>query len=127
MITLSAFSLEYGNYLLLNRVTPADILGNSLKQLNQVQTRKVPADMTELVTFIVQVVFQHIIEFAAWSDEGYDPEDVPALTEALQEIPVVVYWTIAAVVAATGNLVGVSYVLFYSTCDYHFICSNIII
>ena len=83
------------------------MLGSSLKQLNQVQDRKVSNDISELVTFIVQA-FQHIKEWATWSAEGYDPEEVPSLTEALQEIPVVVYWTIASIVASTGNLVGVS-------------------
>ncbi|XP_027365703.1 protein SIEVE ELEMENT OCCLUSION B-like [Abrus precatorius] len=107
LITIAAFSLEYGNFIHLYRFTTTDVLGNSLKQLNQVQTRKISADLTELVTYIVQV-FQHIKEWATWSAEGYDPEDVPALTEAFQEIPVVVYWTIAAIVASTGNLVGVS-------------------
>ncbi|KAK7344020.1 hypothetical protein VNO77_13219 [Canavalia gladiata] len=107
LISIAAFSLEYGSYVHLYRFTTTDVLGNSLKQLNQVQTRKVSADLTELVTYIVQV-FQHIKEWAAWSAEGYDPEDVPALTEAFQDIPVVVYWTIASIVASTANLVGVS-------------------
>jgi hypothetical protein len=107
LITLAAFTLEYGNYLYLNRVTTTDTLGNSLRQLNHVQTRKISADITELVTYIVHVLY-HLKEWAAWSAEGYDPEDVPALTEALQEIPVFVYWTIASIVASTGNLVGVS-------------------
>lgn len=107
VITLAAFSLEYGNYVHLNCVTPTDIVGNSLKHLNQVQNRKIPADVTQLITYIVQV-YQHMKEWAAWSSEGYEPEDVPALTEALQDIPVFVYWTIASIVASTGNLVGVS-------------------
>ncbi|XP_061371225.1 protein SIEVE ELEMENT OCCLUSION B-like [Gastrolobium bilobum] len=106
LITLAAFTLEYGNVLHLNRVPTTDLLGSSLKQLNQVQSRRVSTDVTELVTFIVQV-FQDVKELATWSAEGYDPEDVPSLTEALQEIPVVVYWTIAAIVASTGNLFGV--------------------
>ncbi|XP_045808124.1 protein SIEVE ELEMENT OCCLUSION B-like [Trifolium pratense] len=107
LITLAAFTLEYGNYLHLNRVATTDTLGKSLRQLNQVQTRKISADITELVTYIVQKLLP-LKKWATWSDEGYDAEDVPALTEALKEIPVFVYWTIASVVASTGNLVGVS-------------------
>lgn len=107
IITLAAFTLEYGNYLHLSRAAVADTLGSSLRQLNQVHTRKVPADITKLVTFIVHA-FQHLKEWATWADEGYEPEEVPSLTEALQHVPVAVYWTIAAIVASTGNLVGVS-------------------
>ncbi|CAL5208251.1 unnamed protein product [Lathyrus oleraceus] len=107
LITLAAFTLEYGNYLHLTRVTATDPIGNSLRQLNQIQTRNISTDITELVSFIVHKLL-HLKEWATWSAEGYDPEDVPALTEALQEIPVFVYWTIASIVASTGNLVGVS-------------------
>ncbi|KAK7278466.1 hypothetical protein RJT34_23495 [Clitoria ternatea] len=107
LIAIAAFSLEYGSLVHLNRYTATEVLGNSLKQLNQVQTRKVSVELADLISYIVQV-FQQIKEWAAWSAEGYDPEDVPALTEAFQEIPVVVYWIIASIVASTGNLVGVS-------------------
>lgn len=108
VITLAAFSLEYGNFLHLSRVPTTDLVGNSLKLLNQVQNRKVPEAIADLVKFIVSM-FHHIRQWATWSSAGsYDPEDVPSLTEALQEIPVVVYWTIASIVASTGNLVGVS-------------------
>lgn len=107
LITLAAFTLEYGNYLHLNGVATTDTLGNSLRVLNQVQTRKISDDVTELVKHIVEML-DHLKEWAIWSAEGYDPVDVPALTDALQEIPVFVYWTIASIVASTGNLVGVS-------------------
>ncbi|KEH42746.1 putative sieve element occlusion [Medicago truncatula] len=107
LITLAAFTLEYGNYLQLNRVTTTDTLGNSLRVLNQVQTRKISNDVTELVKYIVDMLI-HLNVWATWSADGYDPVDVPALTDALQEIPVFVYWTIASIVASTGNLVGVS-------------------
>jgi len=105
-ITLAAFTLEYGHYLHLNRVAATDAFGNSLKILNQVQTRN-SNDVTELVKYIVEML-HHLQEWATLSAEGYDPVDVHALTEALQEIPVFVYWTIASFVASTGNLVGVS-------------------
>ncbi|KAK7268780.1 hypothetical protein RIF29_21489 [Crotalaria pallida] len=108
LITLAAFSLEYGSFWHLFRVPTTDLVGNSLKQLNQVQSRKVTDDIAELVKFIASV-FQHIRQWATWSSTGdYDPEDVPSLTEAFQEIPVVVYWTIASLVASTSSLVGFS-------------------
>lgn len=108
VITLAAFTLEYGNYLHLSKMTTTDIVGNSLKQLNQmINTRKISTDITELVNDIVHMSV-HLKEWATLASKGYDPEDVPALTDALKEIPVLVYWTIASLVASTGNLVGVS-------------------
>ncbi|KAJ1409424.1 Sieve element occlusion, N-terminal [Sesbania bispinosa] len=105
LVTLAAFALEYGNLLYLTDTTTSDPLVNSLKQLNQIQNRKAPA--TNLVLLVMEVL-QHIQEWATWSSVGYDTVEVPSLSDALQEIPVVVYWTIASIVAATGNLVGVS-------------------
>lgn len=107
LITLAAFSLEYGAITYLNRIQSSDTLGNSLKQLSQVQFRKVPADITDLVTFLLDVL-QDIKQWAAWSAFGYDLDDVHSLPDAMQWIPLVVYWTVATIVACTGNLVGIS-------------------
>lgn len=107
LITLAAFSLEYGEFLHLRRVTTADQLVSSLKQLNQVQSRKVPADITDVVTFLVEV-FQHIVQWETWSAMGYDTEEVHSLSDAMQEIPLVVYWAVATIVASTASLVGIS-------------------
>ncbi|CAJ2628062.1 unnamed protein product [Trifolium pratense] len=107
LIAVAAFSLEYGEFMHLHRVQSSDTLGNSLKQLNQVQSRKVPSDITNLVPFLLQVL-QHISRWATWSAMGYDLEEVNSLSDALQEIPFAVYWIIATIVASTGNLVGIS-------------------
>ncbi|KAL5068345.1 hypothetical protein RYX36_019232 [Vicia faba] len=107
LITLAAFCLEYGEFMHLYRIQSSDTLGNSLKQLNQVQFRKVPSDITEIVKFLLQV-FQHIIQWATWSAMGYDLEEVHSLSDAMQEIPLVVYWTVATIVACSANLVGIS-------------------
>ncbi|KAL2325110.1 hypothetical protein Fmac_024168 [Flemingia macrophylla] len=107
LITIAALSLEYGSLVHLSQFQTNDVLGSSLRQLNQVQSRSLSAELTELVTYIMQV-FQHIKKWATFSAEGYDPDEVPSLTEAFLAIPVVVYWTIAATVASTANLVGVS-------------------
>ncbi|KAK6645926.1 hypothetical protein PHAVU_L002259 [Phaseolus vulgaris] len=115
LITIAALSLEYGSFVHLSQFQPNDVLGNSLKQLNQVQSRNVSA-VAELVTYTV-TVFEQIKEWARYAADGYDPEDVPDLTEAFQAILVVVYWTIAATVASTGNLVGVSS---YKLSEYRF-------
>ena len=104
LVTMAAFALEYGNLVYLTEIQTSDQLANSLKQLNQVQTRKVPP-AAELVGLVMEVL-QHIQEWATWAAVGYDTEQVPSLSDALQEIPVVVYWTLASIVACTGNIVG---------------------
>lgn len=105
LVTLAAFALEYGNLLYLTATSTSDQLVNSLKQLNQIQNRKAPA--TDLMELIMEVL-QHIQEWATWSVVGYDTLDVPSLSDAMQDIPIAVYWILASIVAATGNLVGVS-------------------
>lgn len=108
VIALAAFSLEYGEFWRLDRIQVADQFGNSLKQLNQVQiSRKVPADMTDLVTVLGEVL-NYINLWEKWSAMDYDTEAVPSLLAAMQEIPLAVYWTIASIVASVGNLVGIS-------------------
>ncbi|CAJ1976484.1 unnamed protein product [Sphenostylis stenocarpa] len=105
LVTLAAFALEYGNLLYLSDVaTPDNLLTNSLKQLNQIQTRKDPAT---LVAEVMKVL-RSIQEWERLSSFGYDILDVPSLSDALQEVPVVVYWIIASLTSATGNLIGVS-------------------
>ncbi|KAG4919557.1 hypothetical protein JHK85_057838 [Glycine max] len=106
LVTLAAFALEYGNLLHLSDVaTPEKQLTNSLKQLNQVEARKKPA--TTLVELVMEVL-HGIQEWTRLSGLDYDIVEVPSLTEAQQEVPVVVYWIIASLVAATANLVGLS-------------------
>ncbi|XP_004491932.1 protein SIEVE ELEMENT OCCLUSION B-like [Cicer arietinum] len=108
LITLAAFCLEYGEFWHLYRLQSSDTtIGSSLKQLNQVQFRKVSSDITDLVTFLLEV-FQDIIQWSTWSTMGYDLEEIPSLSDAMQEIPLVVYWTLATIVASTGNLIGTS-------------------
>ncbi|KAE9619181.1 putative sieve element occlusion [Lupinus albus] len=107
LITVASFALEYGNLVYLSDVSTPNQLVNSLKQLNQVEKRKLPNNN---YIGLVGDVIQHIKDWAMWS--GYDTEEVPSLSDALQEIPVLVYWTIAFLVASTANLTGLSdYVL----------------
>ncbi|KAG5004547.1 hypothetical protein JHK86_028686 [Glycine max] len=106
LVTLAAFALEYGNLLHLSDVeTPENQLTNSLKQLNQVQARKNPG--TTLVELVMEVL-HGIQEWSRLSGLDYDIVEVPSLTDAQQEVPVVVYWMIASLVAATANLVALS-------------------
>lgn len=106
IIALAAFSLDYGNFWNLYAPTP-DQLGNALKQLNQVQHRTVNLnDIYNLVELVKEVV-EKINQWGIWSADGHDTEDVPALSDALQEIPLVVYWAVASLVACTSNFNGV--------------------
>ncbi|WJX18827.1 Sieve element occlusion [Trifolium repens] len=107
LVTLAAFALEYGNLLYLTETSTTDQVVNSLKNLNQIQNRKVTVPATDLMVLIMEV-FMHIHEWATWSGVGYDTLEVPSLSDALQDIPVAVYWIIASIVAVTGNLIGVS-------------------
>ncbi|KAK7268781.1 hypothetical protein RIF29_21490 [Crotalaria pallida] len=108
LITLAAFSLEYGEFWRLLKIPTSDLLGTSLKQLNQVQIRNVHADVIDLVKFLVQEVLPLIRKWAMWYGNDYDTEKVYSLSLATREIPLVVYWTIAATVACTGKLVGIT-------------------
>lgn len=109
LIALAAFSLDYGSFWNLYQVPSSDQLGNSLKQLNHIQQRQqvLIVDIYNLVVLVMEAV-QKINEWGNWSTIGYDTEDVPALSDALQEIPLVVYWAIASLVACHNNFLGVS-------------------
>ncbi|XP_058745302.1 protein SIEVE ELEMENT OCCLUSION B-like [Vicia villosa] len=107
LVALAAFTLEYGNLLYLTDSSTSDQLVNPLKQLNQIQNRKGTVPVTDLVALIMEMLL-HLHEWATWSGIGYDTLEVPSLSDALEDVPVAVYWIIASMVAATGNIVGVS-------------------
>ncbi|AET03123.1 hypothetical protein MTR_8g063020 [Medicago truncatula] len=91
LVALAAFTLKYGNLLhLIETSTSSDQLVNSLKQLNQIQNRKV------------------IVPRATQSGVGYITLEIPCLSDALQDIPVAVYWITASIIAAIGNNISVS-------------------
>ncbi|XP_027366476.1 protein SIEVE ELEMENT OCCLUSION B-like [Abrus precatorius] len=115
LIALAAFALEYGNFWNLYQLPPSDQLGNSLKLLNQIQHRQIAiVDINNLVGLVMEAV-QKIKEWGTWTAEGYDTEDVPSLSDALQEIPRVVYWAVASLVACNSNFIGLSN---YSLADF---------
>ncbi|KAL1342071.1 hypothetical protein HN51_028649 [Arachis hypogaea] len=109
VITVAAFALEYGNLVYLKEINQSSVdqVANSLKQLNQVESRSVSNEATKLVSVVLEAL-HHVTEWAKWSSNGYDTEDVPSLSRALQEIPFIVYWTIASLVACTANIVVAS-------------------
>lgn len=107
VIVLAAFSLEYGNFWHLVQVPSGDQLGRSLAMMNKVQSieknRQAIADYNILVKNVL-IAVEIITELERLSTKGYDPKDVPALSEALLEIPVVVYWTIITIVACANHV-----------------------
>ncbi|RZB84961.1 Protein SIEVE ELEMENT OCCLUSION B isoform B [Glycine soja] len=107
LIALAAFALEYGNFWNLQQAS--DPLGNSLRLLNQIQHRQLP--VTD-INATVKLVMEAVEKIRRWgtlsSDETYETEDVPALSDALQLIPLLVYWVVASLVACNTNIQGVS-------------------
>ncbi|KAL2323776.1 hypothetical protein Fmac_028155 [Flemingia macrophylla] len=110
LIALAAFCLEYGNFLNLYQAT--DHLGNSLKVLNQIQHRLQLPVIDLSVNTAVKLVLESVQKINLWgiwsSDERYETEDVPALSDALHQIPLLVYWAIATLVACNSNIQGLS-------------------
>lgn len=107
IFALAAFALEYGNFWHLVQVPSGDQLGRSLAQMNRVQTiernRQAIADHNTLVKNVLLVV-ECITELERLFAKVYDTKDVPALTEAMQEIPVAVYWAIITTVVCANHL-----------------------
>ncbi|KAK7243170.1 hypothetical protein RIF29_37958 [Crotalaria pallida] len=108
VIALAAFSLDYGNYWNLYPPTVTDELGKALKQLNQVQLRQDHLDEVYTLVEHVKEAVEKIYQWGILSSEADDTEDLPALSDALQDIPLVVYWAVASLVACTSNFTGVS-------------------
>lgn len=110
LIALAAFSLEYGNFW--NLYQASDRMGNSLKVLNQIQQRLQVPVIDLSVTTTVKIVLEAVEKIKLWgtwsADERYDTDEVPALSDALQHIPLVVYWAVASLVACNSNIQGVS-------------------
>ncbi|CAL0328080.1 unnamed protein product [Lupinus luteus] len=107
VIVLAAFSLEYGNFWHLVQVKNEDPLGRSIALMNRVQNiegknRQAISDYNILVKTIL-VAVECITEMESLSTKGYDPKDVPALSEGLLEIPVIVYWTIITIIACANH------------------------
>ncbi|KAJ1431595.1 Sieve element occlusion, N-terminal [Sesbania bispinosa] len=107
IFALAAFALEYGNFWHLVQVPSADHLGRSLAQMNRVHTieknRQAIADYNSLVKNLLHAV-ECITELERLSTKGYDTKDVPALIEAMQEIPVAVYWAIVTTVICANHI-----------------------
>ncbi|XP_061353430.1 protein SIEVE ELEMENT OCCLUSION B-like [Gastrolobium bilobum] len=107
VLALAAFSLEYGNFWHLVQVPSGDQLGRSLAVMNRIHSidrnRQAIAEYNSLVKNVL-IAVECITELERLSTKGYDPKDVPALSEALQEIPIAVYWAIITIVVCTNHI-----------------------
>ncbi|KOM33857.1 hypothetical protein LR48_Vigan02g000700 [Vigna angularis] len=106
ILVLAALALEYGNFWHLVQVPTGDHLGRSLAQMNRVhiveRNRQAVADYNILVKNLL-IAVECITELERLSTKGYDLKDVPALAEAMQEIPVAVYWAIITTVVCANH------------------------
>ncbi|WJX10663.1 hypothetical protein P8452_01356 [Trifolium repens] len=107
IFALAAFSLEYGNFWHLVQTPSGDTLGRSLATMNRVhgveKNRQAIADYNSLVKNLLYAV-ECITELERLSTKGYDNKDVPALSDAMQEIPVAVYWAIITAIICANHL-----------------------
>ncbi|KAL4357643.1 hypothetical protein HN51_028930 [Arachis hypogaea] len=97
LLTLAAFAFE------IHRI-------ESLESpwTNEVQSRwKVPPIATNLVAWVMEAL-EHIWEWLKLSSIGYNTEDVPSLSDAFNEIPLLVYWILASLVASVANIIASS-------------------
>ncbi|MED6109165.1 Sieve element occlusion [Stylosanthes scabra] len=76
---------------------------------NELQSRrwKVPPIATNLVDWVMEAL-EHIWEWLKLSSSGYHTEDMPSLSDAFNEIPLLVYWIIASLVASIANILASS-------------------
>lgn len=106
ILVLAALALEYGNFWHLVQTPTGDHLGRSLAQMSRVhiveRNRQAVADYNSLVKNLL-IAVECITELERLSTKGYDLKDVPALAEAMQEIPVAVYWAIVTTVVCANH------------------------
>ncbi|KAI4345748.1 hypothetical protein L6164_012846 [Bauhinia variegata] len=113
-ITLAAFAMEYGNFWHLAQIqSTTAALGKSLALLNGgfvvnrlqgIETQK--PDLTELNNLVKTVlqVTEYITELEKLSSVGYDQGKLPELFDAIQEIPVVVYWLVITIAVCATHI-----------------------
>ncbi|KAK7333824.1 hypothetical protein VNO80_30603 [Phaseolus coccineus] len=108
LIVQAAFALEYGKFLyLLPLIAPCQQFESSFADLHGLLM--VPQNTKQLIHFngVVKKVMKVVECITQWkklNSEGHDLRDVPTLPETLQEIPVLVYWTIFTFVTSTAEI-----------------------
>jgi hypothetical protein len=112
VLTLAAFAMDYGDFWVVAQLYPSDQLAKSLGNLKQVSLlsrhpglqkhRKALAELNNLIKITLEVI-ECIFELEKLSI--YDIKDVPALSIAMDRIPVDVYWAIITIVACARRCV----------------------
>ncbi|KAJ1409428.1 Sieve element occlusion, N-terminal [Sesbania bispinosa] len=111
VLTVTAFSVEYGELWLLSLHQPTELLAKSLATIKRVPQltnasalQKHRNDILE-VNNLIKATWQVIeIIFELEKLTSYDTKDVPALAPALEQIPVDVYWVIITIVAIVTQI-----------------------
>ncbi|KAF3456891.1 hypothetical protein FNV43_RR01545 [Rhamnella rubrinervis] len=111
VLTLAAFTLEYGEFWFLSQLQHSDPLARSLAILKRVPILTAPAELQKRRQAVVELnniikTTMHAIgifdEFEKLS--AYDPKDIPELSDAIEHMPVDVYWSILTIVAVSTKL-----------------------
>lgn len=113
VLTVAAFALEYGEFWLLAQLQgqPLEPLAKSVALLKRVPVLTKPQAIRKHRQAILEVnnlikttllVIELIFELEKFS--SYDTKDVPALTPALEQIPLDVYWSIITIVAIVTQI-----------------------
>ncbi|KAL5542130.1 hypothetical protein UlMin_009840 [Ulmus minor] len=111
VLALAAFALDYGDFWLLAQLNQSDQLAKSLAILKRVPVLLKPSELPKRRQAVVELnglikatlqVIEIIFELEKLT--SYDPKDVPALSVAMDHIPVDVYWAIIAVVACSTKI-----------------------
>ena len=105
MLTLTAFTIEYGEFWLLSQLQHSDQLAKSLAILKRVPILTKPAELQKRRQAVVELnnVIKATLQVIGIFDEfeklsTYDPKDIPGLSVAIDHIPVDVYWSILTIV-----------------------------
>ncbi|PQQ17731.1 protein SIEVE ELEMENT OCCLUSION B [Prunus yedoensis var. nudiflora] len=111
VLALAAFALEYGEFWLLANIRQSDLLAKSLAILKRVPVLLKPADLQKRQQAVIELnvlikttlqVIECIFELEKLSTS--DQKDVPALADAMDHIPVDVYWSIITIVACATKI-----------------------
>ncbi|XP_020222268.1 protein SIEVE ELEMENT OCCLUSION B [Cajanus cajan] len=111
VLTLAAFALEYSEFWFLAQYQPTDPLAKSIAILKRVPVLTKPAalqkyrqpivELNSLVKATLQVI-ELLFELEKLTT--YNLKDVPALADAIEQVPVDVYWAIITIVAVVTQI-----------------------
>ncbi|KAF3456892.1 hypothetical protein FNV43_RR01546 [Rhamnella rubrinervis] len=111
VLTLAAFTIEYGEFWLLSQHQHSDQLAKSLAILKRVPILTKPTELQKRRQAVVDlnIIIKTILQVVEIFDEFeklsiHDPKDIPGLSVAIDHMPVDVYWSILAVAAVSTKL-----------------------